>query len=353
MKRKTWSILTLGALLATLLAISLTVIAVDPFQVYRLAQAYMPPIDRSTQVYANAGIARSYAYDSAVVGTSVTENFHPRLMDEALGGRFIKLCSSAGTAYSHALLLDLAFRTHEMKRIVYGLDVYSLIGELDETPTPVPLYLYDDSILNDVQYWLNRSVLGSFLPRCLRAWGQRQDDTLRDTMYDWGGEYAYGEAYVMYNQSFPEPESRLSADAFTEIAQENLAVHVIPFIEAHPGTQFDFFFPPYSAAEWASMESKGILEAMLALRGVCYDTLSGYGNVTLHDFAAHEAWTLDLDNYKDMLHYGPWINDAMTTAIAAGEFAVTGRAQLDASTQALRERAHEVFRAGRWPYASR
>ena len=350
MKRKTWSILTAGALIAAFLVISLTVIVIDPFQVYHLAKWYMPPIDRLTQVYANAGIARNYEYDSAIVGTSVTENFHPHLMDEKLGGRFIKLCSSAGTTYSHALLLDLAFRTHDMQRIVYGLDVYSFIGELDETPTEVPLYLYDDNIFNDAQYWLNRSVLASFLPRCLKAWGQTQDDTIRDTMYDWGNEYQYGKEYVMYNQSFPEPDVRQSADAYVKICQDNLAVNLIPFIESHPDTQFDFFFPPYSAAEWASMESKGILEAMLTLRGICYDALVGYDNVTIYDFAAHEPWTLDLHNYKDMLHYGPWINDAMVEAIAAGEFIVTDRSQLDEATASLRSHALAIFEAGRWLY---
>lgn len=145
----------------------------------------MPPIDNTTQVYANAGIARSYDYDSAVVGTSVTENFRPTQMDALLGGRFIKLCTSAGTAYNHALLMDLAFRTHDVKRIVYGLDVYSFIAKVDQTGSDVPMYLYDDNLFNDVSYWLNRSVLGSFLPRCLKAWGQRQDDSIRDRMYNW------------------------------------------------------------------------------------------------------------------------------------------------------------------------
>ena len=350
MKRKTWSILTAGTLIAAMLAISLTVISIDPFQVYRLAELYMPPIDRLTQVYANAGIARNYEYDSAIVGTSVTENFHPLLMDEKLGGRFIKLCSSAGTAYSHAILLDLAFRTHDMQRVVYGLDVYSFIGDLDETPTSVPLYLYDDNFFNDAQYWLNRSVLGSFLPRCFKGWGQKQDDSIRDTMYDWGDEYRYGKDYVMYNQSFPEPENRLEAGAFAQIAKANLEVNLIPFIESHPDTQFDVFYPPYSAAEWASMESKGTLEAMLTLRGICYDALSGYENVTIYDFAAHEEWTLDLNNYKDMLHYGPWINDAIVESIAAGEFIVQNRTQLDAATDSLRTRALEIFSAGRWLY---
>ena len=83
MKRKTWALLSLALLLGTIGAICLTVIVIDPFQVYHLATRYMPPIDNTTQVYANAGIARSYDYDSAVVGTSVTENFRPTQMDAA------------------------------------------------------------------------------------------------------------------------------------------------------------------------------------------------------------------------------------------------------------------------------
>ena len=350
MKRKTWAILTLFLLISALVFLSAVVIAVDPFQIYRLAGLYMPPIDNTTQVYANAGIVRNYAYDSAIVGTSVTENFRPSQMDDLLGGQFIKLCSSAGTAYNHALLMDLAFETHEMKRIVYGLDVYSFIAELDETGTQMPMYLYDHNPFNDVRYWLNRSVLASFLPRCLRTWGQKQDDSIRDSMYNWAGRDLYGADYALYNAVWGEPETRLTADAREKQILDNLHTHLIPFIEKHPETQFDIFFPPYSAAEWSSMESKGTLEAMLAARSLCYDALSAYSNVTLYDFAAKEDWTLDLANYKDTLHYGPWINDAMVEYMAAGEYAVTSSQQLDAATDAIRSRAHEVFAAGRWIY---
>ena len=155
--------MTCAMLILAIAGASLLVIFVDPFQVYRLATLYMPPIDNTTQVYANAGIARNYDYDSAIVGTSVTENFRPSQMDELLGGRFIKLCTQSGTAYNHALLMDLAFRTHDIRRIVYGLDVYSFIGATDKTGSTVPFYLYDDNPFNDVSYWLNRSVLASFL----------------------------------------------------------------------------------------------------------------------------------------------------------------------------------------------
>ena len=349
MKKKTWALLCLTGIVGAFLLLSALVIWIDPFQVYRLAARYMPPIDNTTQVYANAGIVRNYDYDSAVVGTSVTENFRPSQMDELLGGRFIKLCTSAGTAYNHALLLNLAFDTHDIKRIVYGLDVYSLIAELDETGSEVPFYLYDSNLFNDAQYWLNRSVLGSFLPRCLRAWGQQQDDSIRDSMYSWKGPDAYGLA-ALYNAQFSPVKPMRPVEEDMEKAAANLNTHVIPLITAHPETQFDFFFPPYSAAEWSSMQAKGTLEGMLALRGLCCDMLSCYDNVRIHDFAAREDWVLDLDNYKDTLHYGYWINDAIVEDIAAQSCIVTERTQLDAATAQLRAWANELIAAGRWIY---
>lgn len=351
MKRKTWALLTTGLIVCAILFLSAVVICIDPFQIYRLAEDYMPPIDNTTQVYSNAGIVRNYEYDSAIVGTSVTENFRPTQMDELFGGRFIKLCTSAGTAYNHALLLDLAFDTHEMKRVVYGFDVYSFIAELEKTGSSVPLYLYDNNPFNDAQYWLNRSVLASFLPRCLRAWGQRQDDSIRDSMYSWAQrEEYYGPEAVFYTASFDQPQTLLPADQHVQRAEDNLNTHLIPFIEAHPETQFDIFFPPYSAAEWSTMLSKGTLYAMLTLRGLCYDALSGYENVTIYDYSAREEWVLNLYNYKDTLHYGQWINDAVAECIAAGDGVVLSRAQLDAATEQLSLWANALIDAGRWIY---
>ena len=349
MKRKTWSLLCLAALLAALALLSGVVIAIDPFQIYRRAERYIPPIDNTTQVYANAGIVRHYDYDSAIVGTSVTENFLPSQLDALFGGRFIKLCTSAGTAYNHALLLDIAFDTHDMKRVIYGLDVYSYIALLDETGSEVPLYLYDKNPFNDVKYWLNRSVFGSFLPRCLRTWGQQQDDSLRDSMYSWAGQDNYGRV-ALYNAQFTQPETVFPADRDVNLAQENLDTHLLPFITEHPGTEFIFFFPPYSAAEWSTMKSKGTLDSMLTLRGVLYDALSVYENVTVYDFAARGDWALNLDNYKDTLHYGQWINDEIAACIARGKYAVTSRAQLDAATAVLRSWADELLAAGKWIY---
>ena len=96
------------------------------------------------------------------------------------------------------------------------------------------------------------------------------------------------------------------------------------------------------------MESEGALDALLALRGLCYERLSGYTNVTLYDYAAREDWVTDLSNYKDTLHYGQWINDAIVECIARGDGAVRDPQMLDAATERLRAWGKAQIEAGGW-----
>ena len=83
MSRKQWAILTLALLLSVLGTIVGAVVLVDPFEVYHKATAFIPPITNSTQSYSNAGIAKSYDYDSVIIGSSMTENFTPSQLTAA------------------------------------------------------------------------------------------------------------------------------------------------------------------------------------------------------------------------------------------------------------------------------
>ena len=173
-------------------------------------------------------------------------------------------------------------------------------------------------------------MLATFLPRCL-AHGAEAGRLHPRQHVLLGGQDEYGPV-ALYTARFTAPENPLPADAYIRQAQANLDAHCSPTSPRTPETQFDIFFPPYSAAEWATMESKGTLESMLALRSLCYDALSGFANVTIYDFTTRADWVLDLNNYKDALHYGQWINDAITECIARGENVVADRETLDAAT---------------------
>ena len=123
MNRKKWAALTLSLLGLSIGGTVALVAAVDPFEVYHRATAFIPPISNGTQIYSNAGIAKNYAYDSVVIGSSMTENFRPSQLDRLFGGQFVKLCVNAGSSFNHKQMMDMAFATHDVRRVLYGVDV--------------------------------------------------------------------------------------------------------------------------------------------------------------------------------------------------------------------------------------
>lgn len=179
MNRKKWAALTLSLLGLSIGGTVALVAAVDPFEVYHKATAFIPPISNGTQIYSNAGIAKNYAYDSVVIGSSMTENFRPSQLDRLFGGQFVKLCVNAGSSFNHKQMMDMAFATHDVRRVLYGVDVEALTYFYKTPKCEMPDYLYDDDLFNDVSYWFNKSVLLTYIPECLATLGQSDPGSAR------------------------------------------------------------------------------------------------------------------------------------------------------------------------------
>ena len=352
MTRKRWAILTLAMLASSLLLIVGSVVLIDPFEIYHQATAFIPPIDNGTQNYSNAGIAKSYSYDSVIIGSSMTENFRPSQLDELLGGSFIKLSINGGSPYNNKQMMDLAFGTHDVQTVLYGLDIESFTYFYTTPKCEMPDYLYDDDLLNDTQYWFNRSVLGIYIPKCLKTLGQR-DETLRDTMYTWGHLYPYGREAVLRDVTISSGEvAQTPLEADPTLSQQtmlNVRHNILPYIEAHPDTEFIFFFPPYALVRWYNFYEDGMLNYHHTQKEAIIKTLLPYENVRIYDFQAETGWILNLDHYIDDGHYGPWINDAMIEAIRDDRYRITSVAQAQDNDAVIRILVDRLRTLGAWP----
>ena len=352
MTRKQWGLLTLSLLLLSIGGIIGAVVLIDPFEVYHQATAFIPPITNGTQNYANAGIAKSYEYDSVIIGSSMTENFRPSQLDSLLGGRFVKLCINGGSPFNHKQMMELAFSTHEVRRVLYGLDVESLTYFYKTPKCEMPEYLYDDDLFNDTAYWFNHSVLARYIPQCLKTLGQSDPDQ-RDTMYMWGDLYEYGkEAALRYVTITGETVEQGDLPEVPELSQQsglNVYSNLLPFIEAHPDTEFIVFFPPYSLVQWVDFYQQGTMIYHLEQKEAVIRILLGYDNVKIYDFQAELDWVTDLDNYIDAWHYGPWINDAIVERVAAGENRITDWAQARENDEVICRYVEYIEACGAWP----
>ena len=246
MTRSQWGRLTLTLLIGALVLIVALVVLVDPFEVYHKATAFIPPIESGTQSYSNAGIAKTYDYDSIIIGTSVTENCRPSVYAQALGGSFVKLCMNGGLSRDHAKMMDIAFRTHDVSRVVYGLDLFAFSQYYTNQKAATPDYLYDDDLLNDTAYWFNETVLLRYIPEALARAGTTPDNSARDTMYFWDPPEMPGRDGLLaqLDWSAPMDESE-PADCLAGFTRDNCEQNLLPYIQAHPETTFTVFFPPY------------------------------------------------------------------------------------------------------------
>lgn len=346
MTRKRWCLTALALLAAMLCAVIALVAVVDPFEIYHRALFYQPAYASETQMYANAGVAKSYDYDSIIIGTSVTENCRPSVYAQALGGSFVKLCMNGGLARDHAKMMDIALRTHDVRRVVYGLDLFAFSQYPTNQKAVTPDYLYDDSLLNDTAYWFNESVLLCYLPQALRRIGTVPDDSARDSMYFWDPPELPGRERLIAQLDWTAPlgESR-PADALEEFTAGNYEQNLLPYIEAHRDTVFDVFFPPYSLLYWVKQAQKGELEVRLAQRRQLAGLLLSEPNVRLFDFQANTAWTQSFELYFDDIHYISVVNDGMAQALAAGEWRVLELAQIETASEAIRQDALAFYAA--------
>lgn len=352
MTRKRWAALTLSLLALSLGAILGAVFVIDPFEVYHPALFHIPPIENSTQNYSNAGVAKSYEYDSVIIGSSMTENFTPSQLDALLGGSFIKLPINAGTPFNNRQMMEMAFASHDIRRIFYGVDIESMTWFYTTPKCEMPDYLYDDDLLNDTAYWFNASVLFKYIPACLKTLGQ-SDPALRDTMYNWGDMYAYGKEAALRGVTITSDiVGQTGAEAGAVLSQQsklNVEHNYLPFIEGYPDTEFIFFFPPYSLAKWYTFYQQGSFAYHLLQKEALVSALLPYENVKIYDFQAELDWILNLDHYIDTSHYGPWINDAMVEAVAADAYRVLDASTVQKNNQVLRDHLDYLVSCGTWP----
>ena len=344
MTRKHWCLLIAAMLCLSFVSIIALVVIVDPFEIYHRALFYNPSYESETQMYSGAGVAKSYTYDSIIVGSSMTENCRPSVFDDALGGRFVKLSMNAGQSLDHAKMMDIAFRTHDVRRVVYGMDFFSYSLYYNNQKAKTPDYLYDDNLFNDVQYWFNKSVLFSSIPKAFARISEPDEDATRDSMYCWDPPEMPGEAGLrsQVNLSVPVPAQADTARG-EEFVILGLEHNLLPYIRAHRDTTFTVFFPPYSLLYWAQQAAQGNLDTCIAQKNLMASTLLAEPNVELFDFQAHFDWVENYDLYYDLIHYISVVNNDMAYMIAGGACRITDMAQIEQNNQALLERIHALF----------
>ena len=318
---KRWLTGFLGIFLAGLAGCMALVIWVDPFFQYHKPLAWFPYLV-DNQVNQNPGLAKHMDYDGILIGSSMTASFNTDWFEELMGIKTQKLSYNGSYPKDLSNIMQLVFdaKGDQVKAVYMAVDQSTFSADPEETKFPVTDYLYDDNVFNDVPYLLNKDVLLDYI---LRPLADRKDASDWAELYKpwWTDEYYNKANVLMYYEAAEEKreEEALAADYFKDAVEENLQKNILPYIEAHPETEFYIFYPPYSILFWNDVTREKELEAVIGRLEYMTERLLNYENVHVFNFLGKEDIICNLNNYADYMHYHKNVCRYITECFATGE----------------------------------
>ena len=334
--KKRWALFVMVLLLLVMFLCAGLTYIVDPFEQYR-ESSILPLYDQES--YNNPGIVKNYDYNAVILGTSMVEMSNPSVIDACFGVQSVKLPMRGSHIAQMGWQLDHIYHAKEKRGemldlAILAVDAYSMMGPVDDMEE-IYDYVWNDNVLDDVSYLLNRDVLLVCIPRMLKNIGKPLD-TKRDDMYKWvdvvfAAQSVYDTTPVSPQQEMTDPQYRI------ERSTGNIEMHIEKYVAAHPETRFLIYMPPYSVGYWYLMTRGGLSEQQFRSRARVCELLLEYENVEFYDFSSRVEWITDLDEYFDYSHHSSGISDQIMRAMAAGENRVYTAEDMAAGSERIRQ----------------
>lgn len=301
-----------------LAVIAAIMIIVDPFSHYHMPLGKWGAVATDERA-ALIGVAKNDSYETAIIGSSMSENFIDSWFEDGHFGKSAdKFCLQGAHFDDYEIILDEVITHPELKNVVFCLDNYILTDDPNEQEVTIPEYLSNDTVLDDAHYIWNKAAFTEFLPEFVI--GNIKENGSDDNAYVWENLFPYGKAAAMANYISFRPEGLeqpLGADYY--FANADIFLNKFTkYIEARPDVKFYVFSPPYSIMFWDYSIRKGRLEAEICLLEKVYSELLEYENVELYYFQNDTEIITNLDNYRDYSHYKQAINYSLYTRMKKG-----------------------------------
>jgi len=315
-----------SALLMLIFCGSLTAL-IDPlFHYHKPLEMLQYPIHN--QRYQNDGIVRHFDYDAIITGTSMTENFKASEFDALFSVSSVKVNYSGATLReTNDTLLRAVDSNPNIRIILRGLDGWSLFDGKDHmrTDAEYPTYLYDDSVLNDIQYLFNKDIFFKYTLEALKHTLKGLPTTDFDTYSSWDTS-ATGRDVILAHYQRPENPGNQNPDLSEEEIlnlKDTLEQNVIAIARENPDIQFYYFFTPYSIYYMDYLNQMDLLLRYFQAYQLATEMLLAYDNIHLYSFFSDYETITNPDVYTDITHYNADINSLLLRRMANGEYLLT------------------------------
>lgn len=303
---KKWVLIVLVSLSILLTFSAFMVIYIDPFfQYHKPLNDFI--YDINNEAYQNAGLAKSFEYESLITGSSMTQNFKTSWFKNE---KTIKLSFANAFPRTGNIIISCALEQNpDLRKVYWGIDIFNFIRDTMSTGQDLPLYLYDNNYFNDVNYIWNNDVLFKWIPNIIYNTKIGKEPVPWDEIYCWDSGVTFSEKETLLNAG---SSGTVYTPEQAERACENMQLWVLPLIEAHPEIEFNIFFPPYSILCWRQTDD--VIDNNITLAKEMIELLFKYPNVKVFYFQNQEEIIGNLYLYKDWIHYNGDVNEFMAQA---------------------------------------
>lgn len=322
------AVLSLAMIFSCIAAIP--TIIVDPFFHYhKPLKCFYYELTAPNQRNLNNGIIRHFNYNAIITGTSMTENFKASEADKIFNVTSIKIPFSGGGYKEINDNLKVAFKHNKNINIVIrGLDSGYLATKKDFTfydKKKYPYYINNSNPFDDVQYLFNSDLLHLSLKMILAACkGNKGGITDFDHYSYWMPGKTFGKEAVLWQNRFEQPKEIIE---FTEENRqnviENIEQNVTSLARKYPDCTFYYFITPLSAVWWGMKKESGLLESQFEIEKIAIENIIECENIKLFSFNNEFDIITNLNNYKDFVHYGEWINSLILEYMAQDKCLLT------------------------------
>lgn len=338
---KKWNMFVIIGAIGILFCFASITIYIDPFFHYH------KPVDNLEYIldeerYQNDGIVRHFEYNAIITGTSMTENFKTSECDAFFNVNSIKVPFSGGAYKEVNDNLERALEANnQVSLILRCLDYEFLVEDkdsvwdgIDEQGYDYPEYLLNDNPFDDVEYLFNKEVFFNWTWETLDYTKSGQKTTSFDQYASWRDrtDFKYGKEAVIN----PELKGTVRAETQRELTQDeiqmiydNIRQNVTDLAMQYPEVDFYLYFSPYSILYWDDLDRNGMVNWHIDAEQRAIEQMLQCDNIKLFSFSDDFKMICNLDNYKDINHYGDWISTEILRRMSNNEGLLTKENYLD------------------------
>jgi hypothetical protein len=312
-----------------LIAIGLTTYIIDPFFQFRVNTKDRYILNPR---FVNGGLAKHYDYNTVVMGSSMVQNFKMALLRDTYEGMKPVKLSAGGLNIPEMEYIYTLINMERAEDFIINVDV-PLFNQFG-IGNRLPLFLYEDGLLNKLEYLYGYDALIRYIPADLGVTlyfkvtegdvpiAYKMKTSIDDIGNDsYGMTYSAEEVKRQYiNGIAVSPQILDSMEVRMQNTLDSMLVRLD--LKKHADKKYTFMFPSYSGLYWYHARKYGYYAGFIDFVRYFTKSVQKYPNARIVFFFDREEIT-DLNYYSDITHFGPVLSDKISKDIYNPEYELT------------------------------